>query len=51
MSENTSKSAFVEGVGHFDVKYQVEGCVYTANIYTPLDRPTEWFYDLSLIHI
>jgi len=36
--ENTPKSAFVEGVGHFELNIRFKGYVYTANIYTPLDR-------------
>jgi len=39
-AENTSKSTFVKGVGHFKAKYWVEGYVYPANICTPLDRGT-----------
>jgi len=36
MSENTTKSVFVEGVGHFEAKYQVEGLRFqpTSPIYT-----------------
>jgi len=35
---NTSKSAFVEGVGHFRGYILDWRVAFTANIYTPLDR-------------